>query len=80
MSINHLPVTRFYVNRWKGRNTILFGKNLLRGLIWFGVILTAYIPGQRTIKVYQAEINSMATVYRCFYFPPYLKLFWYTTT
>jgi membrane protein YqaA with SNARE-associated domain len=34
-------------------------KNLLRGLIWFGVILTAYILASEDIKVYQAEINSI---------------------
>jgi len=34
-------------------------KNLLRGLIWFGVILTAYILASEDIKVYQQEINSI---------------------
>lgn len=34
-------------------------KNLVRGLIWFGVILTAYILASEDIKVYQAEINSI---------------------
>jgi membrane protein YqaA with SNARE-associated domain len=34
-------------------------KNLLRGLIWFGVILTAYILASEDIKVYQEEINSI---------------------
>lgn len=34
-------------------------KNLLRGLIWFAVILTAYILASEDIKVYQQEINSI---------------------
>ena len=34
-------------------------KNLLRGLIWFAVILTAYILASEDIKVYQKEINDI---------------------
>ena len=34
-------------------------KNLLRGLIWFGVIITAYILASEDLKVYQKEINDI---------------------
>ena len=34
-------------------------KNLLRGLLWFAVINTAYILASKDIKVYQEEINSI---------------------
>ncbi len=34
-------------------------KNLLRGLIWFAVIITAYILASEDIKVYQKEINNI---------------------
>ena len=34
-------------------------KNLLRGLIWFAVIITAYILASEDIKVYQEEINNI---------------------
>lgn len=34
-------------------------KNLLRGLIWFAVIITAYILASEDIHVYQAEINEI---------------------
>ncbi|MDZ4715552.1 MAG: VTT domain-containing protein [Cytophagales bacterium] len=34
-------------------------RNLLRGLIWFAVILSAYILSSEEIAVYQAEINSV---------------------
>lgn len=34
-------------------------KNLLRGLIWFAIILTAYILASEDIKVYQEEINNI---------------------
>jgi membrane protein YqaA with SNARE-associated domain len=34
-------------------------KNLLRGLLWFAVILTAYILASKDIKVYQQEINDI---------------------
>lgn len=34
-------------------------KNLLRGLLWFAVILTAYILASKDIKVYQEEINNI---------------------
>ena len=34
-------------------------KNLLRGLIWFAVIITAYILASEDIKVYQQEINDI---------------------
>ncbi len=34
-------------------------KNLVRGLIWFAVILTAYILASKDIKVYQDEINDI---------------------
>jgi len=34
-------------------------KNLLRGLLWFAVIITAYILASKDIKVYQEEINSI---------------------
>lgn len=34
-------------------------KNLLRGLIWFAVIITAYILASEDIKVYQKEINDI---------------------
>lgn len=34
-------------------------KNLLRGLIWFAVILAAYILAREDIKVYQEEINNV---------------------
>lgn len=34
-------------------------RNLLRGLIWFAVILTAYILASEEISVYQEEINQV---------------------
>jgi len=34
-------------------------KNLLRGLIWFAVIITAYILASEDIKVYQPRINEI---------------------
>lgn len=34
-------------------------KNLLRGLAWFAVIITAYILAAEDLKVYQAEINDI---------------------
>ncbi|MBS1543914.1 MAG: VTT domain-containing protein [Bacteroidetes bacterium] len=34
-------------------------KNLLRGLAWFGVIITAYIFAREDIRVYQLEINQI---------------------
>ena len=34
-------------------------RNLLRGLIWFAVIMSAYILASEEIAVYQAEINSV---------------------
>ena len=34
-------------------------KNLLRGLLWFAVIITAYILASEDIKVYQKEINDI---------------------
>ena len=34
-------------------------KNLLRGLIWFAIIMTAYILASKDIKVYQEEINNI---------------------
>jgi membrane protein YqaA with SNARE-associated domain len=34
-------------------------RNLLRGLIWFAVILTAYILVAEEISVYQKEINAI---------------------
>jgi membrane protein YqaA with SNARE-associated domain len=34
-------------------------KNLLRGLLWFAVIITAYILASKDIKVYQEEINNI---------------------
>jgi membrane protein YqaA with SNARE-associated domain len=34
-------------------------KNLLRGLIWFAVILTAYILAAEEIEVYEKEINAV---------------------
>jgi membrane protein YqaA with SNARE-associated domain len=34
-------------------------KNLLRGLIWFAIIITAYILASEDIKVYQKEINEI---------------------
>lgn len=34
-------------------------KNLLRGLIWFAIIMTAYILASKDIKVYQEEINEI---------------------
>lgn len=34
-------------------------KNLVRGLIWFAVILTAYILAAEEISVYQKEINEV---------------------
>ena len=34
-------------------------KNLLRGLIWFGIIITAYILASEDLKVYQKEINDI---------------------
>lgn len=34
-------------------------KNLLRGLIWFAIIITAYILASEDIKVYQQEINDI---------------------
>lgn len=34
-------------------------KNLLRGLIWFAIIITAYILASEDLKVYQEEINDI---------------------
>ena len=34
-------------------------KNLLRGLIWFAIIITAYILASGDLKVYQQEINDI---------------------
>lgn len=34
-------------------------KNLTRGLIWFAIILTAYILAAEEISVYQTEINAV---------------------
>ncbi|HWA35220.1 MAG TPA: VTT domain-containing protein [Cyclobacteriaceae bacterium] len=34
-------------------------KNLIRGLIWFAVIITAYILASEDLKVYQQEINDI---------------------
>lgn len=34
-------------------------KNLLRGLVWFAIILAAYIFASEDIKVYQKEINEV---------------------
>lgn len=34
-------------------------KNLIRGLIWFAVIITAYILASEDLKVYQQEINEI---------------------
>ncbi len=34
-------------------------KNLLRGLIWFAVIITAYILASEDLQVYQKEINDI---------------------
>lgn len=34
-------------------------KSLLRGLAWFGVIITAYIFAREDIRVYQLEINQI---------------------
>ncbi len=34
-------------------------KNLIRGLLWFAVIITAYILASEDLKVYQKEINDI---------------------
>ncbi len=34
-------------------------KNLLRGLLWFAVIITAYILASEDIQMYQQEINDI---------------------
>ena len=34
-------------------------KNLLRGLIWFAIIITAYILASEDLRVYQKEINDI---------------------
>mgnify|MGYP001568335435 CR=1 FL=1 len=34
-------------------------RNLIRGLIWFAVILSAYILAAEELEVYQKEINSV---------------------
>lgn len=34
-------------------------KNLLRGLVWFAVIITAYILASEDLQVYQKEINDI---------------------
>jgi len=34
-------------------------KNLAKGLVWFGIIITAYILASEDIKVYQDEINQL---------------------
>lgn len=34
-------------------------KNLLRGLIWFAVIITAYILVQSELEIYEAQINKI---------------------
>ena len=39
--------------------TSFLWRNLIRGLIWFGVILTAYILASEEISVYQSEINDV---------------------
>src|SRR5436190_18905103 len=36
-----------------------FWKNLIRGLAWFAVIITAYILASEDLKVYQEEINNI---------------------
>lgn len=42
----------------ESRSSFLF-RNLIRGLIWFAVILTAYILAAEEIAVYQKEINNI---------------------
>ncbi|MBL7847594.1 MAG: VTT domain-containing protein [Cyclobacteriaceae bacterium] len=42
----------------ESRSSFLF-RNLFRGLIWFAVILTAYILAAEEIAVYQKEINNI---------------------
>ena len=42
----------------ESRSSFLW-KNLLRGLLWFAVIMTAYILASKDIKVYQEEINNI---------------------
>ena len=36
-----------------------FFKNLLKGLAWFAVIITAYILVQGELKIYEAQINKI---------------------
>lgn len=42
----------------ESRSSFLW-KNLIRGLIWFAVIMTAYILASKDIRVYQEEINNI---------------------
>ena len=42
----------------ESRSSFLW-KNLLRGLIWFAIIMTAYILASKDISVYQEEINDI---------------------
>ena len=39
--------------------TSFFLKNLLKGLAWFAVIITAYILVQGELKVYEPQINKV---------------------
>ena len=39
--------------------TSFLWRNLIRGHIWYGVILTAYILASEEISVYQSEINDV---------------------
>ena len=39
--------------------TSFFFKNLLKGLAWFAVIITAYILVQGELKVYEPQINKV---------------------
>ena len=42
----------------ESRSSFLW-KNLFRGLIWFAIIMTAYILASKDIAVYQKEINDI---------------------
>lgn len=42
----------------ESRSTFLW-RNLIRGLVWFAVILTAYILAAEELAVYEKEINSV---------------------
>jgi membrane protein YqaA with SNARE-associated domain len=47
------------MNEFEETKSSFLWRNLIRGLIWFAVILTAYILAAEEISVYQKEINDV---------------------